>query len=221
MIKVEKCPTCGSIRCPSCQAPLKEKVTSCPYCGVELVISEDGQEFLKAEKLACVHCGARVTRESPICSSCQKKTWQYCPNLKCTEKFDLKVMECPTCGMEVRKRYDRLQEDYAHLVDKVSQKLMDDILANLDPEERILALLIAVDDILILTDSRLVQRSGGKYFTYPYSQVEDAKLDKFGNLYISIGGDRPKELLIICPTNKEKQFQEAIELLLTFKEKAT
>ncbi|MGB9553724.1 MAG: zinc-ribbon domain-containing protein, partial [bacterium] len=91
MDTVERCPTCGAIKCPSCHAPLKEGITVCPYCGVEFRISPDGSTFTKVERLVCPHCGAKISRSDPFCPSCHRKAWQYCPNLDCSEKFDLEV----------------------------------------------------------------------------------------------------------------------------------
>jgi len=219
MNTVERCPTCGSIKCPSCGAPLKEGVSSCPYCFVEIRISEDGKEFLKVERLVCPHCGAKISRSDPFCPSCKRKAWQYCPNLECTEKFDLNAKNCPLCGTDVKEGIKRLQSSWENLRENAGSKA-EEIESQLDPEEHILILLNAVEDTLILTDSRLVHRAGRNYFTYLYSEIEDASLDKFGNLIISLGGEKPHEILIICPTKKEGLFSQAVKFLLKLRDRS-
>ncbi|MCR4429083.1 MAG: zinc ribbon domain-containing protein [Caldiserica bacterium] len=219
MDKVEQCPTCGAIKCPSCGAPLKEGITSCPYCGVEFRISEDKTTFLKVERLVCPYCGAKISRIDPFCPSCGKKAWNYCPNLDCKERFGLKTQTCPVCGMEVESAKRRLIDSYENLRESDSPK-SEELSKELDPEENVLVLLNAVEDTLIITDSRLIHRSGKNYFTYPFSEIENASLDKFGNLIISLGGEKPSEVMIICPEKKEKQFQEAIDLLLKLSKRA-
>jgi hypothetical protein len=220
MTQVQRCPTCGAIKCPNCSAPLKTDSRECPYCGVEMIISEDGKDFQKVEKLNCSYCGAKISRHSPLCPSCEKKTWQYCPNLHCNEKFDLALTNCPLCGEEVARGYRRLQDRHEHLFEKPSTKVQDEINKQLVDGERVLVLLTAVEDALILTDSRILHYSGGKSFRYAYSEVTDSSLDKYGNLTISLGGEKPHDILIICPEKKQAQFAEAIELIQAFRDKA-
>lgn len=219
MDKIERCPTCGAIKCPSCGAPLKEGITLCPYCGVEFRISEDKTSFLKVERLVCPYCGGKISRTDPFCPSCKRKSWQYCPNLDCTEKFDLRTQTCPVCGKEVDSEKNRLLDSFEALRESASPR-SEELSAELDGEEKVLVLLNAVEDTLIITDSRLIHRSGKHYFTYPFSGIENASLDKFGNLIISLGGEKPGEVMIICPEKKEKQFREAIDLLLRLTQKA-
>lgn len=219
MSTVERCPACGAIKCPYCGAPVKEGITNCPYCNVEFRISDDGQSFTKIEHLVCPQCGAKVTRADPLCPSCKKKAWQYCPNLECHDKFDLDMETCPTCGMNVTEGLAELQTSTEHLREKAGAKVSS-TLDQLDPQEHVLVLLDAVEDTLIITDTRLLHLSGKTTYSYPFSQIEDASLDKFGNLIISMGGEKPREILIICPKAKEKLFQGAVDLLLKYRDKA-
>lgn len=220
MTKVERCPSCGAIKCPNCGAPLKRDVRVCPYCGVELVISEDGAEFQKVELLNCPHCGSKISRHTPLCPSCEKKAWQYCPNLRCDEKFDVNLLVCPRCDAEVRRGYNRLEEDYAALVEKPVAKAQEEINKQLVDGERVLVQLVAVEDTLVLTDCRILHCSGAKSFTYIYSEVTNAALDKYGNLTISLGGEKPKDILLICPVKKQAEFAQAVELIQSFLKKA-
>jgi hypothetical protein len=50
--------------------------------------------------------------------------------------------------------------------------------------------------------------------------IEDASLDKYGNLAISLGGEKPHDLIIICPQKKTSEFSELIDLLLKFRNKS-
>lgn len=220
MDTVERCPACGAIKCPSCHAPLKEGITVCPYCGVEFRISQDGSTFTKVERLICPHCGAKISRSDPFCPSCHRKAWQYCPNLDCSEKFDLEVNVCPACGTEVESGMNRLLDSLEGLREKPAMIKSEDLESQLDPLEKIWVLLNAVEDTFIITDSRLVHRSGRNFFFYPFAEIENATLDKFGNLIISLGGEKPKDIMIICPEKKEKQFEEAVELLLKLSQRA-
>lgn len=127
---------------------------------------------------------------------------------------------CPICGKEVRRSLDHLEEDFQHLRETLPAKVQEEIQKELDPSERVLVQVAAVEDILILTDSRLIQRSGNKYFSYPFGMIEDASLDKYGNLTIALGGEKPHDLIIICPEKKASEFSELIDLLLKFRNKA-
>ncbi len=218
--KVERCSGCGAIKCPSCLAPLKSDGKSCPYCGVELVFSQDGQFFAKVEQLSCQFCGAKISRHSPFCPSCNRKTWQYCGDLSCEGKFSLDTQTCPVCSKEVRRSLERLEDDYQRLRETLPAKVQEEIQKELDPLERVFVQVAAVEDVLILTDSRLIQRSGNKYFSYPFGMIEDASLDKYGNLTIALGGEKPHDLIIICPEKKTSEFSELIELLLKFRKKS-
>jgi hypothetical protein len=126
---------------------------------------------------------------------------------------------CPVCGTEVESGINKLLDSLEGLRESPSVK-SEDIEAQLDSQEKVLVLLNAVEDTFIITDSRLVHRSGKHYFTYHFSEIENATLDKFGNLIVSLGGEKPQEIMIICPEKKQKQFQQAIDLLLKLSRRA-